>query len=55
MMKAEPYQQLVDAIKKMGWCIAVPTANADDELLSGLIIGKQSYVDNILEQLEEDK
>lgn len=52
MKEKEFYQKLVDSIKQMGWCIAVPTANADDEILHGLIIGEQSYVDSILEQIE---
>lgn len=50
--ETEPYQQLVDAIKKMGWMIAVSTENADDETLHGLIIGEQSYIDDILDQYE---
>jgi len=53
MKEKEPYQQLVDAITEMGWGIAVPEENADDEILHGLIIGEQSYIDGILDQLED--
>ncbi len=48
----EDYQTLVDACKRMGWCIAVPTEDADDDPVRGLIIGEQEYVDSILDKIE---
>lgn len=45
---------LIELIKGMNWVIAIPAGGGpeDDEMVHGMIIGEQSYVDYVLKHLE---
>ena len=50
-------KQLVDAIanlcQELGWSIAVPFADDDEDKIDGLLIGTEDYINEILIQLDE--
>lgn len=48
----ELIMQIANAAHQLGWTIALP--NNDEEDLQGLIIGKDSYVNNILSYLPDE-
>lgn len=50
-MVEKDYQLLIDAIKKLGWCIAVPEKDSEDNPVRGLIIGENNYVDEIMNKI----
>ena len=43
----DTYIALMDAIVELGWQIAIPFAK-DDDIIEGMIIGTEEYIDNIL-------
>lgn len=47
-------EQLIKVIKELGWSIALPIDEADDQFVRGMIIGKPDYIEHILEQLSEN-
>ena len=52
-MTESDLKQLIQLLEKLGWCAALPTPDADDEEVSGLIIGTREYVDSVTASLEK--
>ena len=44
--------QLADIAAKLGWLIAIP--QVDDQLVSGLVLGTQDFVVNVLDENIEE-
>jgi len=45
---------IIDIVEELGWVIAIPESPEDDTL-RGIIIGEESYVDDILNKCEQSK
>ena len=41
------FSDLVECIKKLGWEVAIPSGNDDDNLI-GMSIGTPKYIDDVL-------
>ena len=53
MTEKQIFDDLLQAIAALGWTVAVPGVGDDDDV-PGLIVGKDEYVNAILEYIPED-
>jgi hypothetical protein len=45
---AELFETLLDTVGKLGWNMAIPTTKDEEEVVPGLVIGTQDYIDKVL-------
>ena len=49
----QDFEKLIQLIQNLGWDIALPDLNDDDEV-PGMVIGNENYVQSVIECLPDD-
>ena len=50
---SNPIYRIIEAVKELGWHIATPVTDNDEDLVVGMIIGIDEYVDLITGYVDE--